>query len=466
MGIPAAPTRSDPSDGRVAVATVCLLSVGSVVGVGGAVGGDLPLALGGAALAAAALTLLFAAGWLPGLGALALSLPLPALYSGPGVRLSPAAALTGLVLFGWALGRVSRAGPIQLAGLPRRSTAALFAAIVVASLFADARVAALRELVNFGLLLGLLVVATDILTTHRGLGNRLARTLAGIAGVAGVLAALQVTGAIPAAFPLVGTSLYRATLGFGWPNELGMYFAVSLPLCWYALRVSEGATGRALAAVAFGAAGLGLLATFSRGSWLAFLLSVSVLLFSGEARLALRVALGVALSVGLVDLAGGGVVSERLLSLADDPYVIQRGALMFVGVLMFLSSPIVGVGPGGFGAHLEDFGPQVPFLWDYVGSAHNAYLEIAAETGALGLAALLLFLGAVFFGLLRSARASSAGPDALLRRGLLWSFTAACIAGFTAWPFAHGIGQLIVLVIAMGLAAARAEPLPERRRDV
>ena len=36
---------------------------------------------------------------------------------------------------------------------------------------------------------------------------------------------------------------------------------------------------------------------------------------------------------------------------------------------------------------------------------------------------------------------------------LFWSFTAACAISFAEWTFAHGVGQLIMLVAAMGFAA-------------
>lgn len=459
--------RHDSLDPTVAAAAICAMGVGLAMGVGGAAAASPALAATGGLLATAALVVVLAARWLPPLPVLALTLPLPALYGSGDVRIATAGAATAVVLFAWALGLAATPARVALPPSVRRATAALLAAIALAALFASARGAAARELVNFALLLGLLVVAVDLLANDRTRVRTLALTIAATAGVAGVPAALQAVGVLPAAFPLSGTGFRRATLGFGWPNELGMFFAVSLPLCWYAARTAARPAARALAFLGLGAAGLGLVATFSRGAWLAFFLSAAVLLLAGGARVALRVALGAVVVVAAIDLVSGGVVTGRLWSLADDPYVVQRAALMLVGFLMFRANPIVGVGPGGFREHLDEYGPGVPWLWDYVGSAHNAYLEIAAEAGILGLAAFVWFLAAHFRVLLRSARRDaapgSASPgaappsaDAALRRALLWSFTAACLACFTAWPFAHGIGQLIVLVAAMGIAAARA----------
>jgi O-antigen ligase len=405
-------------------------------------------------VAAGALTLLLAAGWVPALPVLAFTLPLPALYDSPALRVAPAAAVTTLILAAWVLGQGAAPSRRTLGQLPKRATVALLGAVVLAALFAEARPAAIREVLNLGLLLGLLAVATATLRADRRAVHVLALTIAAVAGAAGVLAMLQAVGIVPGRFELAGTTFDRATLGFGWPNELGVFFAVSVPLSWYALRTAGGPLSRLMAAAGLMAAGFGLLATFSRGSWLALLLSAGIFLLSGEARLLLRLGFGVAAAAGLADLASGGVVIGRLLSLVDDPYVVQRAALMLVAVLMFLANPIVGVGPGGFQEHLGLYGPRVSWLWDYVGSAHNMYLEMGAETGVLGLGALLTFLGGVLVVLLRSARRAGYGRDGLLRRALLWSFTAACLAGFTVWPFAHGIGQLVMLVAAMGIALA------------
>jgi hypothetical protein len=43
----------------------------------------------------------------------------------------------------------------------------------------------------------------------------------------------------------------------------------------------------------------------------------------------------------------------------------------------------------------------------------------------------------------------------MLQRTLLWSFVTACLLGFAEWPFAHGVGQLILVVAAMGYARSR-----------
>ena len=62
-------------------------------------------------------------------------------------------------------------------------------------------------------------------------------------------------------------------------------------------------------------------------------------------------------------------------------------------------------------------------------------------------------LGATALALLRTARRADAD---LLSATVLWSFTVACVVAVAEWVFAHGVGQIIMLVAAMGLAVASA----------
>lgn len=441
------------------------LPVGAVVAVGAglllagtglATGAPLMTAAGGAA-ATAGSAVLIAGNLAAGLVVLVLSLPLPALVSGDFARITPAAILTAVFLLSWFLAAVAADHRVRLAVLPVRSLVTFGVGLLVATLFARHRAVALRELVNLSLMIGLLVVVASHLARRPAAIPAIAKAVAGAAGVAGAWAGLQAVGIGGARFPLEGTGLFRATAGFGWPNELGMFLALALPLALHVFLAADRLAGKLLALASLAAVALGLAFTFSRGSWLAFLAAAPILLLTGR-RMALVTLVGIAMGAVALDLLLGGVLRERAMAVFTDPYVGQRFALMAVGVLMFLAHPIVGVGPGGFAESLADFGPEVAWLWDYVGSSHNAYIEIAAETGVLGLAGFVGLLTVTLLALLRSARAEARQPDRrgglTLRRALLWSFAIVCTGGFTVWPLAHGIGQLAMLVAAMGLAAS------------
>jgi O-antigen ligase len=442
-----------------------LAALGSVLALQGAGSGGTPWVVAGGAALGTGLLLLLIGGWLDASALVVLSLPLPALYSSDTARVAPAVLVTVLAIGGWTVRKGTEARRLDPGPLPVLATLVMLAAPAVSAVFAQQTLPALRELFNLALLLALLVLVTDELRHDRSKAAALPLWIAAVAGVSGAAAVLQTVGVLPTAFPMPGTSLYRATLGFGWPNEAGMFFALMLPFAVHVIRAAPGRAAGALGALAAASCLVGLLCTYSRGSWLAVLVAPSVLLLTGETRAPLRfwsivAVLALALNVGV-----GGLIYERVASLLGDWVVEQRGALMLAGLLMFRAHPVVGVGPGGFASSLEDFGPQIPWLWDYTGSAHNAYVHAAAEMGVVGLGAFIFFLGSTFLVLRRSARngrgAGASAEERSLRDTALWAFATACLVSFVEWPLAHGVGQLIMVVAAVGFAMSDARA-PER----
>lgn len=344
-----------------------------------------------------------------------------------------------------------------------RAVAALFGAVAVASLFAESPLSAAREVVNFGLLLGLFLVSVDQVVRRPERARAVVRGLAIMSGAAGGAAALEAIGVLPGRFPLAGTGLVRAAGGFGWPNELGMFLAITLPFAIHEARHAKALGARAVAVAGVCLGGLGLVATFSRGSWVAAAVAPLALVVVAERRLALRFWSVALVAVLGFDLLSGGAVSTRVVSTTSDVLVAQRLLLMTAGLLMFQAHPVVGIGPGGFGAALDRFGLQVSGLFDFVGSAHNGYIHMAAEAGALGLSALLYFVVSTALGMTRGLARPPANPSGIdlarhLRVTFLWSFATACLVSFFEWPFAHGVGELIMLVAGVGVALA----LPDR----
>jgi O-antigen ligase len=437
--------------------------IGAVLSLQGAGSGRPEILLAGGGLLALGLLAMLVGGWIDGSVLVLLSLPLPALLSSESARLAPALLVSALVLAGWVLRKGTEPRRLELGPFPRRSTLLLLFAAFLSALFAQQALSAARELLNLALLLALLVLLTDELRHDRAKAASLPLWIALVGGVSGGAAVLQTTGVLATAFPMTGTSLYRATLGFGWPNEAGMFFALVLPFAVHAVRGARGRFEGLLGLVAGAGCLLGLLCTYSRGSWLAVTAAPAVLLLLGETRAPLRfwmAAAGLALAL---NLSVGGLLYERIASLLGDWVVEQRGALMLAGLLMFQAHPVVGVGPGGFGSSLEEFGPRIPWLWDYTGSAHNAYVHAAAEMGSVGVTAFVLFLGTSLFVALRAARAGRRGAavkteEQRLRETALWAFATACLVSFVEWPLAHGVGQLIMLVAALAFAVAGDGP--------
>lgn len=349
--------------------------------------------------------------------------------------------------------------PPALGRLPLRATAALLGAFALATLFARHPLLAARELLNFAVLLAFLLAATDQLAGDPRAVRRAVLLLVGLGAGCGALGLLETLGVLPGEFPRWGTPFNRAALGFGQPNALALFLAVVLPLAVHLVATAAHRRARLAAAFAAGATGLGLLGTFSRGSWLALAAGSALLLGAKARRLALGAWLGAGLAAVAFDVASGGALRDTVQRSFADPTLAQRAALLLAGVAMFLDAPLLGVGPGGYQEELARVAAQLPQLWDYQATPHNAYVQMAAEAGALGLAAFVFFLARVLRALLRAARGAGPGEEAGLRRALLWSFATACSAGLVVWPFAHGTGQAVLLPVALAFALdAAARP--------
>jgi O-antigen ligase len=447
-------------DPRFALSATLLCGCGAVLALGGALASTLPMAIVGASALGIGLTVILLAGWIDALTMLVCALPLPALYSSASARIAPALVITVLVAFALFVSASAQQRVLRFEKAPFATIATLFIALFASTLFSEHRSGALREIVNWGILASLLVVATAELSEAPERGRRLALVIAGVMGVCGLAALLQTVGVLPSPFTRPGTNLKRATLGFGWPNEGGMFLAIGLPFAVHAWNVARTRARKRLAFVALAATVMGLAATFSRGSWLSVCAAPVVLIFIGQRRFVLRVWFAAVVAAVLVDVVSGGAIRDRIASTIGDWVLEQRVALTFAGVVMFLANPWIGVGPGGFADSLEQYGPSVTWLWDYLPTAQNAYVQMAAEAGIVGLLALVVFLGGTLRVILRDARMLRADPladpeESSLQRALLWSFTTACLLGFVEWPFAHGVGELIMLVAALGYARSR-----------
>jgi O-antigen ligase len=243
-----------------------------------------------------------------------------------------------------------------------------------------------------------------------------------LSGVAAIVTVALVQGAVGSWQSLTGTGAsyagqqIRAVGTFGSLDVMGMATVTSYGLIM-ALAVGLASRGRLRVAALSVAAFLTvpLVLSLSRGTWLALLCAVGVMLLLYSARLALWAA--VLVPVGLVVLAawtgtGLNVINERVSSLTSsvsdpDRSVTDRYALWQSATAMWQDHPVTGVGPRGFAAWRDSYAPlrlssgsdtddpgngfhRQPLL-----SPHNMYLLVLSEQGLLGLTAFALFLALV-----------------------------------------------------------------------
>ncbi|HEX2232441.1 MAG TPA: O-antigen ligase family protein [Thermoleophilaceae bacterium] len=180
----------------------------------------------------------------------------------------------------------------------------------------------------------------------------------------------------------------------GTPNTAAAYLAMLLPIAATALATRMHGAIRALAAVSLVVGFPALILTFSRGGWLATIVSFLVLLVIGARRglvppRVLAVVLAVMLMVGLPLY---GAVGARLTS--GEGAALSRVPLMDLAVQVVSDYPVLGVGANNFASVVTDYaGPE--FSRDWIYTVHNKYLLVASETGLLALAAFVWFLVAV-----------------------------------------------------------------------
>jgi O-antigen ligase len=190
----------------------------------------------------------------------------------------------------------------------------------------------------------------------------------------------------------------------GEKNRYAQVLLVLLPLAVSRIRAERRRGLRVLAAVCAGLILCGVVLSFSRGAAIAMV--VLVLAMAALRMISLRQLLALALTlVALVAVVAPDYVGRlQTLEGADsalsqssgaDAAIQGRATESMAALLVFRDHFALGVGPGQFFSRysaLYGNALDLRFL-DQNRRAHNLYLEIAADTGALGLAAFLAIVG-------------------------------------------------------------------------
>jgi O-antigen ligase len=268
----------------------------------------------------------------------------------------------------------------------------------------------------------------------------------------------------PEHFAILGERFYRAYGTFEQPNPYAGFLGLMLPLAAGTvvgvlgdrLRKRQGKgegllvslssrlrawlTPRVLVLIGIATAmGIALLASWSRGAWIGFAAAVTAIAFALPRRTRWGVLLVTALVVAGVGLYAAGLmpasVEARLTDFAeyarfedvrgvginDANYaVIERQAHWQAALEMWRYNFWTGV---GFGCYEPAYRSFALINWPIaLGHAHNYYLNIAAETGLIGLMAYVVLWGAVFWQTWQATRRAS-GLLRGLAIGLLGTWT-------------------------------------------
>src|SRR3989454_1151089 len=213
---------------------------------------------------------------------------------------------------------------------------------------------------------------------------------------------------------------------FYWPNPFAAFLLLVLPVelsrYVYAPGTREALAHGALSVLLAGS----LVLTYSRGAWVSLLVIVPLAALTVRpaswrrtvSRLAL-VGLATAIAVAVLIRgpgSGSGLVVEDLLgrvaSVSDSQDYAVQGRRNFwrAGLAIFMDHPVMGTGPGTFGAMHPAYQRDVRY---YARDAHSLYVQAASEEGGVGLAALagvLSTLVAAWVSALRAWRKTDAYP--------------------------------------------------------
>jgi putative inorganic carbon (HCO3(-)) transporter len=268
----------------------------------------------------------------------------------------------------------------------------------------------------------------------------------------------------------------------GDPNFFAQMLIPAVPI---GLLLGQSAASVRERAAAFGSVGVvtaAVVMTYSRGGALALGVVLALWLL-GQGVSARRLAVGagaIALLILLLPsdfarrlttfrqfLPGGGDV------LRLDSSFEQRRVLVTTAWHMFLDHPLTGVGAGNYAVHYRPYTEETGSVvleyeeFDRPHFPHNLYLEIAAETGLLGLIAFAAVLATCFV-YLRRARVAFGGAGDWSSASLATGVQLALIGYLVSSLFLHGdFPRSLWLLFGFCAALCRLAPTrPETRVTV
>jgi len=199
----------------------------------------------------------------------------------------------------------------------------------------------------------------------------------------------------------------RITGSFQMPGDLAGYLApvlcLPLALCFLKLKKRIKYFLRIESIVLLSL----LFVSLVRGAWIGFIAAVCFLGLL-ENRKIIYVAVAFLLIFGMVMphlIEAPGNILERIKSIfvLSDPSSLDRKAIWQVAVRMIRDRPLLGHGLSTFMGNFARFGKDYYYLkYGIIPYAHNCYLQIAAETGIVGLASFLMLIGTFFIHTIKS----------------------------------------------------------------
>ncbi len=188
-----------------------------------------------------------------------------------------------------------------------------------------------------------------------------------------------------------------------------MEMLVPIPLVLALSRLAPSRT-RAVAGAAAAVMAGTIFLSGSRGGMLAIVsefVILAALLVKQKRSLRTAIGVGVFLAIiaGLLTWIGGAELSKRIATVTSSHSEITSDVRTYInrdGIKMFLKKPVLGWGLGTFPVVYPQF--RTFYTNFFVNQAHNDYLQLLVETGLLGFATMLWFLGSIYASAIRKMK--------------------------------------------------------------
>ncbi len=283
-----------------------------------------------------------------------------------------------------------------------------------------------------------------------------------------ILAGLAVVGAIEAIYGLAqhfGADLigwvnpYNTVIGtLGNPDFMAAVLGIAgVALLWFVIDGQSRLWIRVGSALGLIAALLVIVFSQARQGLLNFAFGAVLLVITWIYQRSRRLAQGAGVVTLLCVVAGifGMLQVGPLSRFLYKPSISFRGDYWRAGIAIFKSHPLLGVGPGRFGAYFREyrdakqvlrFGPNV-----ITDAAHNVVIHVAATGGIFALLFYLLLIGTIFWFGVRALRSASARRQMIVAAVFgawiayqIQSFISIDNLGIAVWGWALG-GVLVGL---------------------
>ena len=306
------------------------------------------------------------------------------------------------------------AGPLDYASfksVPRYlliGTGVLLLAMLLSIIGATSLKSSLKEIVKWVELLIVLILGTMYLKTRRQIWTLIVMMCLAAVSQSFLGFAQNYLNLGPSSF--VRDASLRVYGTFDQPNPFAGYINMTLPIVLSLMILGRNWTTRILSGAAVVLLGAVEYMTLSRGGEIAIVVAILFILTVGIWGLRKLAAVGGVGFLCIVAAYLAGVIPSHYIQpildklglikisfsspSAADYATAERLAHWVAGINMFLTHPITGVGIGNYPDVYSAY--HITIFVNSLGHAHDYYINIAAETGVIGLAAFLFFLATIF----------------------------------------------------------------------